>query len=80
MSALGQKRTFRVALSMSTLPPKADIRRHVRHVRFGPCVDGSGLPSRPSTLRKPTPKFASFQTSQRGAAVEPAADLIGKMN
>ena len=26
------------------------------------------------------PKFASFQRSQREAAVEPAADLIGKMN
>src|SRR5262249_30530602 len=32
MSALGQKRTFRIALAMSALPPKADIRQcwHVR--------------------------------------------------
>src|SRR5262245_16201044 len=29
MSALGQKRTFRSAIAMSALPPKADILRHV---------------------------------------------------
>src|SRR5215831_10155783 len=28
---------------MSALPPKADIERYDRHVRFVPCVDGSEL-------------------------------------
>jgi hypothetical protein len=53
MSALGQKRTFRIALAMSALPPKADIHCDGRNVRFGPEADipirdsstvGLGLP------------------------------------
>jgi len=39
MSALGQKRTFCIAWSMSGLPPKADIAEHDRHVRFVPKAD-----------------------------------------
>src|SRR5262249_14189517 len=35
-SALGQKQTFRSAIAMSALPPKADIRRFSWNVRFGP--------------------------------------------
>jgi hypothetical protein len=38
-SALGQKQTFRSAIAMSALPPTADIREHVRHVRFGSLAD-----------------------------------------
>jgi len=36
ISALGQKRTFSDVQAMSALPPKADIRRRDRHVRFVP--------------------------------------------
>jgi hypothetical protein len=39
MSALGQKRTFRTAIAMSALPPKADIRRRETNVRYGPIAD-----------------------------------------
>jgi hypothetical protein len=39
MSALGQKRTFRSAIIMSALPPKADIGRLGRDVRFVPKAD-----------------------------------------
>jgi hypothetical protein len=35
MSALGQKRTWRSQISISALPPKADITRHHLDVRFG---------------------------------------------
>src|SRR5262249_14053649 len=38
MSALGQKRTSEVQ-SMSALPPKADIAKHRRDVRFVPKAD-----------------------------------------
>jgi hypothetical protein len=38
MSALGQKRTSDWRLSMSALPPKADIRQRDRHVRFVPIL------------------------------------------
>ena len=34
MSALGQKQTSRPNISMSALPPKADIAKHCWHVRF----------------------------------------------
>ena len=34
MSALGQKRTFGIVQLMSALPPKADIAKRYRHVRF----------------------------------------------
>jgi hypothetical protein len=36
MSALGQKRTWRLRSAMSALPLKADIRRRHRDVSFGP--------------------------------------------
>ena len=36
MSALGQKQTSRPEISMSALPPKADIVQHGGNVRFGP--------------------------------------------
>ena len=39
MSALGHKRTFRGAIVMSALPPKADIGRLDWNVRFGPEAD-----------------------------------------
>jgi hypothetical protein len=39
MSALGQKQTFAPQKVMSALPPKADISRHDRHVRFVPKAD-----------------------------------------
>jgi len=34
MSALGQKRTWRLQFAMSALPPKADICERVLDVRF----------------------------------------------
>jgi hypothetical protein len=40
MSALGHKRTFRSAIVMSALPPKADMCGALVHVRLVPCVDG----------------------------------------
>jgi hypothetical protein len=43
MSALGQKQTSDCRLSMSAIPPKADISEREYDVRFVPCVDGSGL-------------------------------------
>jgi hypothetical protein len=33
MSALGHKRTFRIAIDVSALPPKANIQHHEWHVR-----------------------------------------------
>jgi hypothetical protein len=36
MSALGQKQTSEGVYAMSALPPKADIHRRERHVRFVP--------------------------------------------
>jgi hypothetical protein len=39
MSALGQKRTLDCARVMSALPPKADIRWSVSHVRYVPKAD-----------------------------------------
>ena len=39
MSALGHKRTFRSAIAMSALPPKADICSATRDVRFVPKAD-----------------------------------------
>jgi hypothetical protein len=38
MSALGQKRTLRPEISMSALPPKADIPQHRLDVRFVPIL------------------------------------------
>jgi hypothetical protein len=35
MSAMGQKQTLRPEISMSALPPKADIAERDRHVCFG---------------------------------------------
>jgi hypothetical protein len=39
MSALGHKRTFRGAIVMSALPPKADMCGAATDVRFGPIAD-----------------------------------------
>ena len=39
MPALGHKRTFRGAIVMSALPPKADIRGAKRNVRKVPIAD-----------------------------------------
>jgi hypothetical protein len=39
MSALGQKQTFGPGNAMSALPPKADIDRYPREVRFVPEAD-----------------------------------------
>jgi hypothetical protein len=39
MSALGQKQTLRPSISMSALPPIADIGSAQAHVRFGPEAD-----------------------------------------
>jgi hypothetical protein len=55
MSALGHKRTSWLASVMSALPPKADISRTSRHVRFVPKAEvaqirhpsGDVLPSKP---------------------------------
>ena len=41
MSALGQKRKWPVPFAMSGLPPKADIRRKDRQVRFGPLAEAA---------------------------------------
>jgi hypothetical protein len=43
MSALGQKQTFGSFITMSALPPKADIRRGDWDVRFVPKADISQL-------------------------------------
>jgi hypothetical protein len=39
MSASGQKRTWRLQLAMSALPPKADSRSYAPNIRFGPEAD-----------------------------------------
>ena len=39
MSAFGHKRTFRNAIAMSALPPKADMCCATRYVRFVPIAD-----------------------------------------
>jgi hypothetical protein len=56
MSALGQKQTLKRFHPMSGLPPKADIRRSVRHVSFVPkadsCAAAIGL-----SLRQVLPDF-----------------------
>ena len=46
MSALGQKQTSRAAISMSGLPPKADIVQHGGNVRFVPKAEVSDSRSR----------------------------------
>jgi hypothetical protein len=46
MSALGQKQTFRGAIGMSALPPKADMCSATRHVRFVPIADMKALQER----------------------------------
>jgi hypothetical protein len=38
MSALGHKRTWREQISMSALPPKADITESSSNVCFGPIL------------------------------------------
>jgi hypothetical protein len=42
MSTLGQQRTWRDQISMSALPPKADIRPRDQDVCFGPKADIRG--------------------------------------
>ena len=39
MSALGQNQTFRSAIGMSALPPKADMCGALAHVRLVPIAD-----------------------------------------
>ena len=39
MSALGHKLTFRNAIGMSAIPPKADMSGATGDVRFGPIAD-----------------------------------------
>ena len=39
MSALGQKQTFRSAIAMSALPPKADMCGALADVRYVPIAD-----------------------------------------
>jgi hypothetical protein len=39
MSALGQKQTSRHVRVMSALPPEADIRQRIEHVRYVPIAD-----------------------------------------
>jgi len=39
MSALGQKQAFAPQQGMSALPPKADMRSALVHVRYGPKAD-----------------------------------------
>jgi hypothetical protein len=39
MCALGHKRTFRIAIAMSALPPNSDIDCVFRHVCIGPKAD-----------------------------------------
>ena len=43
MSALGHKRTFSEVCAISALPPKADINRTARNVRYVPKADIAGL-------------------------------------
>jgi hypothetical protein len=40
MSALGQKQTFRAAITMSALPPKADMCGATCNVGYGPSGHG----------------------------------------
>jgi hypothetical protein len=51
MPALGQKRTFHCIWPMSALPPKADIRRGNRDVRFVPKADMPPASRRGSTQK-----------------------------
>src|SRR5215471_8534293 len=46
--ALGHKRTFRIAIAVSALPPKADIPRNDCFVRFGPKADYSAVDGIPN--------------------------------
>src|SRR5262249_49339400 len=46
--ALGHKRTFRIAIAVSALPPKADIPRNDCFVRFGPKADSSAIDGIPN--------------------------------
>jgi hypothetical protein len=60
MSALGQKLTFRSAIAMSALPPKADIAERDCHVRFVPKADilqciRVGFRPRPATATEGPP-------------------------
>jgi hypothetical protein len=67
MSALGQKQTSRPEISMSALPPKADIGRRVRHVRFVPKADIARARQRPGqsgshAMSDLSPKSAPYRT------------------
>jgi hypothetical protein len=44
MSAMGQKRTWRLQFAMSALPPKADIAERDWNVRFVPQGDIQSIP------------------------------------
>ena len=65
MSALGQKRTWRVEFAMSALPPKADIGTQPRNVRFVPKADSCTAAIDAGLLRQLLPNFRqqfSFDT------------------
>ena len=53
MTGSGQKRTSPVHQAMSALPPKADIGRHDRHVRFVPIATTIHAPRQNGLTRSP---------------------------
>src|SRR5262249_15109906 len=74
MSALGHKRTFRSAIAMSTLPPKADIGDHVSAQRIEVIprpsthpILGDELRALRRLKREQEPRSPFVFTSERGA-------------
>src|SRR5262249_13943393 len=65
LSALGQKQTFRTAIVMSALPPKADICSATAHVCYGPEAD---IKNRKTASRRSLRKLTSVlaRSSLRG--------------
>jgi len=75
MSALGHKRTFGSAYSMSALPPIADIETQSRDVRFVPKADISFAHSiphydvrPPHRLAQATPSVSSLRRERSSRA------------
>jgi hypothetical protein len=64
MSALGQKQTCGSEVTMSALPPKADIRQRDWDVRFVPIADISNL----ATFRQSRSQISGIDRSARRAA------------